>query len=54
MAKEVSECICPDNMKEIPKEKALDFLVQRNGQLVIAARFNKECPVHGYEEEKDA
>ena len=57
MTKEVSECICPEDMKKVPQSKALDFLAPRNNQMVVVARYNKDCPVHGYsvneEEEKN-
>lgn len=53
--KEVSECICPEDMKKIPQSKVLDFQAIRNNVMVVVARYNKDCPVHGYtvnEEEK--
>ena len=57
MSKESSECICSENQNQIPASEALDFLAPKNNQIVFVARFNKNCPKHGYsvieEEEKE-
>ena len=49
MSSEKEECICAEDQGKIPAGKAVDYIVPREGRMVLGARYNKDCPIHGYE-----
>ena len=48
LSEESNKCICAENQNQISANTALDFFAPRNNQMVLVARFNKDCPKHGY------
>jgi hypothetical protein len=46
MAKE--KCLCAENQKIIPNDRAVDFQKPGQGGWFIVARYDKTCPTHGY------